>query len=284
MWPRFLSSFRTTAKSKPNKQNIAQGLSTRTFAVDDVEHAEGPLLAEQLALHITKRFCREVIALPEPKRMVVNPLKRFDRGSDSILVAAKFPAAQNVSRVHPLIDAVHMAFSEHRPLTLSPDSIWLTIAQGFSHHIQENAENLRHRLVRHKGRKELFERVEGDRLSDFEGAIAGFSAQIRKASDPVLHESLICDFSTTTPEIRTASEVVLMDAFASYFAYRMQCICGIPKVTVTGTAQDWSRIRDRIGVLETFGLSWWTDRVRPILDQFVATAEGEPDVEFWQAI
>ena len=33
-------------------------------------------------------------------------------------------------------------------------------------------------------------------------AIADFSAQIREASDSVLHASLICDFSTTTPEIR----------------------------------------------------------------------------------
>ena len=44
------------------------------------------------------------------------------------------------TRCHPLIDTIQTAFSRHYPLTLSPDSIWLAIAQGFSHHIAENAE------------------------------------------------------------------------------------------------------------------------------------------------
>jgi hypothetical protein len=48
--------------------------------------------------------------------------------------------------------------------------------------------------------------------------------------------------------------------------------------------QDWQRIRARIEVLETFGLSWWVDRLRPILDQFIRTLEGHPSLEFWQAI
>jgi len=54
----------------------------------------------------------------------------------------------------------------------------------------------------------------------------GFSAQIREATDPVMHETLVCDFSTTTPAIRTASEVALMDSFSSYFTYFIDCICG----------------------------------------------------------
>jgi Domain of unknown function (DUF4419) len=37
-------------------------------------------------------------------------------------------------------------------------------------------------------------------------------------------------------------------------------------------------------VLATYGLEWWTSRLAPILDQFVATSEGNPDRAFWQAI
>ena len=57
--------------------------------------------------------------------------------------------------VHPLIKAVHVAFAQHRPLILSPDISGLVISQGFGHHIHENAEALRSRLVRHEGRKTL---------------------------------------------------------------------------------------------------------------------------------
>lgn len=143
------------------------------------------------------------------------------------------------SRTHPLIDAVHTAFSEHYPLVLTPDAIWLVIAQGFSHHITENAEAFRDRLIRHKGKRRLTQSVEDLSLQSFEQSIEGFSTQIRSASDPVLYDTLVCDFSTTTPAIRTTSEIVLMDTYSSYFEYMLQCICGIPRVTVTGTAQDW---------------------------------------------
>ena len=158
------------------------------------------------------------------------------------------------------------------------------IEQGFAHHVAENAETLRHHLVRHDGRRELKVAVFDLSLSSFEGAISDWSLQIREATNPILHETLVCDFSTTTPAIRTASEVVLMDCYSSYFEYSMVCVCGIPKITVTGSLQDWQRIRARVEVLETFGLEWWVARLRPVLDEFVRTAEGHPSREFWQAI
>jgi hypothetical protein len=75
-----------------------------------------------------------------------------------------------------------------------------------------------------------------------------------------------------------------MDTYSGYFDYAILCICGIPKITITGTVEDWQRIRARVEVLETFRLTWWVARLRPILDQFIRTAEGNPDPEFWQAI
>lgn len=176
------------------------------------------------------------------------------------------------------------AFSQHRPLALSPDHIWLVIAQGFSHHVAENAETLRPRLVRHAGRQTLHVETLDLSLASFESAIAGFSAQIREATDPVLQETLICDFSTTTPAIRTASEVALMDSFQNYFDYEMRCVCGIPAITIEGTPEDWRRIRARVEVLGTYGLEWWVSRLRPVLDEFVLAAEGQPTAEFWKAI
>jgi hypothetical protein len=222
---------------------------------------------------------REVVFLPEPALPVIN--KPYDS------IHQKLPGkdlSHVGSRCHSLIEAVQIAFSQHRPLVLSPDCIWLTIAQGFSHHIRENAEALRSRLVRHHGEKELCETIPNLSGESFQRAVAGFSAQIREASDPVLHETLICDFSTTTPDMRTASEVVLMDTYASYFRYRMHCLCGIPAIALTGSVADWQRMRERIEVLETFELEWWIARVRPILDEFIETIQGRPNREFWRAI
>jgi hypothetical protein len=256
------------------------GKSGISFPVDSVTPAEKPIWTETLADSLSRRFLRKILVLPERQQQVINASIDFLR--------ERFPEQADifcpVSRCHPLIDAVHVAFSQHRPLALSPDDIWLVIAQGFSHHVAENAEALRYRLVRHQGSRELSVKVTDLRLASFEDATASFSRQIQLASDPVLHETLICDFSTTTSAIRTASEVVLMDSFSSYFTYVMRCLCGIPRITIEGTPDDWQRIRARIEVIETYGLEWWVPRLRPILDEFVLAAEGHPTQKFWQAI
>jgi hypothetical protein len=254
------------------------GLGGITFAVDDVKPAELRLTEVSLGVSFGLRSESSILVMPEDGLRAISPNALGAR----METENRFASRQLC--IHPLVEAVHLAFSQHRPLILSPDIIWLTIAQGFGHHIRANAEHSRGRLVKHDGRKQLV--VSAVRLdaTSWKGFIAAFSAQIREASDPVLHETLLCDFSTTTPAVRTASEVVLMDTFEKYFEYAIECICGIPQVTVQGTPEDWRRIRERVEVLETFDLDWWVPRLRPILDEFVRTAEGNPDRDFWKAI
>ncbi len=255
------------------------GKSAITFPVDAVTPAYQAVWTESLTDSLGRRFRRKILALPDRDQPVINA------SVDSLLKAGlKFDVSRLGSQCHPLFDAVHVAFSQHRPLTLSPDDIWLVIAQGFGHHVAENAKTLRRRLVRHQGRCELSANVDDLSLASFELAIASFSSRIRAATDPVLHETLVCDFSTTTPAVHTASEVALMDTFSSYFDYSMSCICGIPTITIEGTVDDWLRIRARVEVLETYGLEWWVSRLRPILDQFVLAAAENPTLEFWKAI
>jgi hypothetical protein len=156
--------------------------------------------------------------------------------------------------------------------------------QGFGHHVDKSAEDLRGRIVRHEGKKDLCVWTDSLEPAAWPQLVSQFSAQIRDNSDPVLYETLLCDFSTTTPNIRTANEVALPDAYQRYFRYIAICICGIPTITLEGTPSDWQRIGERIELLATFGLEWWTCRLAPILDEFVATANGAPDLSFWQAI
>lgn len=264
----------------------APSVSGVSFAVDEVEPAQQQVWSEALMDSLSRRFHRKVLVLPEPRRPVINAamdslLKNPKLSPDFVARLRKNPPD---SRLHPLVEAVHAAFAEHRPLILSPDCIWLAIAQGFSHHVAANAEALRGRLVRHEGKRALTATVSELDSAAFERAIGDISAQIREATEPVLHETLVCDFSTTTPAIRTASEVVLMDTYSTYFEYKMTCVCGIPKITLAGLSQDWQRIRDRVEVLGTYELEWWVRKLRPILDQFIAASEGRPDQEFWKSI
>ncbi|AEI63240.1 DUF4419 domain-containing protein [Corallococcus macrosporus] len=188
--------------------------------------------------------------------------------------------------VHPLLAAVHTAFSEHRPLVLSPDVIWLTMAQGVAQHIRLNAEALQGRLVRHEGRKKLT--VEVDRFpatdAEFLWLLLSFRSQLREALGPGLPRLLSCDFSTSTDIERMAGDVVLMDAMSPYFDYEMLCVCGIPRITLLGTPEDWRSIRRRIDVIQELDLAWWTSSLVPIADAFVSAVEGNPDREYWKQL
>jgi hypothetical protein len=187
---------------------------------------------------------------------------------------------------HPLLAAVHQAFAEHRPLVLSPDAVWLTLAQGVAQHVRLNAASLRSRLVRHEGRRAL--RVEvlelpGDEAG-FQQLFSAFRDQLREALGPGLPRLLSCDFSTSTPIERMAGDVVLMDAVSPYFDYILFCGCGIPRVTLLGTPEDWRAIRRRIDVIAELDLGWWTSSLIPIADEFVRASEGRPDRELWKEL
>ena len=197
--------------------------------------------------------------------------------------APRFPVVADNGH-HALLSAVHLAFSRHLPLAITPDTIWLTIAQGFAQHIANHAEELRPQLVRHEGKTRLNATVFSLEREDWEHAAEQWAEQIETHIPPDLHNTLLCDFSSTTPTIRVASQIVMMEAFRPYFDYLMVCICGIPQITLHGTVEDWRVIRSRVERLAQFQLDWWTDRLLPLCDAFIATAEGRPARKFWQQI
>ena len=292
------------AETPVRRQDRSSGI---TFPVDDVEAAAHPLWQCTLGENLELRSGSSILIMPDQSRPALAPEGYFRRpiqktvspgseqlppeplrflrvnpGSEPLAIPRRL--ARTNGFLHPLVQSIHLAFGEHRPLVLSPDSIWLTIVQGFGHHVHEHAEGLRGRIVRHEGKKKLIVPTRSLKTDQWPDLIAQFSAQIRDNSDPVLHETLLCDFSTTTPSIRTAYEVALMDVYERYFEYMVMCICGIPEITLEGTTDDWQRMRDRVEVLATYDLDWWISRLVPILEQFIVTAKGQPDREFWKAI
>ncbi|MET7396468.1 DUF4419 domain-containing protein [Dactylosporangium sp. NPDC005572] len=183
--------------------------------------------------------------------------------------------------VHPLLSAVARAFAEHRPLVLSPDAVWLTIANGVAQHVRLHAEELRSRLVRHSGKQRLEVQHAGPLPRDaasWADLVDGFAKQL---DDLGLFE---CDFSTSTEVERVTGRIVLMDVYSPYFSYWLITVCGIPSVTLTGTVEDWRRIRARIDALDRFGLETWCRSLAPIADEFVRAAAGDPDQAFWRRI
>lgn len=236
-----------------------------TFSVDDVTP-------------VTERLAEEKIYAAVRKRLKSELESCCDYHSDVVAGVG----------YHPLIAAAHLAFCDHRPLVLSPDMIWLAIAQGVSTHIQNNAELLRGHFVNHQGKETLSVEcpsfVKGTPENPWGEVIDAFSAQIRRHVGEQNHALFVSNFSTTGPVERIASEVVMMEALQHYFDYVAVCVCGIPSITLEGSTQDWENLRARLEHLRLLGLEWWLEHLEPICNEFVNASRGQICRKHWHRI
>jgi hypothetical protein len=245
-----------------------------TFAVDLVEPTDKPTPVSEARGLVAQRLARTII--------------HADLGAEELITW------RDVDRVGPardsnaFADAVHLAFSHHRPLIISPDVMWLTIAQGIAIHVHHHAEELREQLVPFAGKRSL--QIDRGRLASELGrgewaeAIGEFAALVESTSNSDALPDMVARFSTTTPAARVASQVCLLDALSSYYDLQMRCICGFPQITVLGTVADWQDIRARVDRLAGIGLGWWSEHLIPICDGFIAAAAGTPELAHWQGM
>lgn len=188
---------------------------------------------------------------------------------------------------NPLLAAVHIAFSEHRPLTLSPDIIWIAIMHGAAQHIKNNAEELRHLLVSHKDKISIVvtrtDILTGTPENAWDSVIHQFSHAVHSHVNPQF-ANLISDFSTTGELERTVCEVALLDMYQPYFEYEMRCICGIPEITLEGEADDWLKLCQKVELLAPLKLDWWLPHLREISSHFHRASKGEAYRPHWENI
>ncbi len=180
------------------------------------------------------------------------------------------------------------AYADHRPLVLSPDAIWMLISQGFSNYVNQNPETLRGKFVDFEGKLNLVVQTNEDLFSgkaDWDAIINGFADTIEKNTKGTIANTMTADFSTTGPDERIASQVILMDVVKPYFEYVvMYIVCGIPHITLKGSPKDWESILERTKKFEKYGLGWWTEQLVPVLEEFVRASKGHPDQAFWKDI
>ncbi len=233
-----------------------------TFAVSDVPRETTPLPPVTFAASVARR--------------VASP---YEAGAANLgdLVT---------NRIHPFVEAAHHAFASHYPLVLSPDDVWLCLAQAFATHVEADAEALRSFFVRHEGKVMIELRRDGFRKgapgNDWPGAFGEYSDRLAEHLGKK-RDLVVASFSTTGPVERAASEIVLLSAMRHYFEYGMMSMCGIPEVTLLGTVADWRSIRARAAVFAEIGLGAWTEALLPVLDELVRAAEGRANAELWRS-
>ena len=212
-----------------------------------------------------------------------NILSLFDK-EGSIIVAHTRQTRPVVESGNPFFCTLYRAYADHRPIELSPEALWLLICQGFSLHVDNNAESLRSMFVDFEGKRTLTVQALLDinnPNTPWEKYFPQFTSQIATYTGQELINALTADFTTSTPASRTASQITVMESMKHYFDYEMT-ICGIPQVILHGTPEDWQSIVDRVQVLRKYKLDWWVDEMLPILKKIQRASEGDVDKAFWR--
>ncbi|KAJ9059119.1 hypothetical protein DSO57_1005918 [Entomophthora muscae] len=247
-----------------------------TFRVDNVTTAETSIYKE-MSLHDKLRLYQ---ALETAKVEAVS--------SNSLINSKRLPREL---AMNGLLEAVHLAYSQHHGLTLSPEKMFITILQGVAIHINQNPEKHRAALgIKHDGKVQLGIRYDNMTLGSTENNWPLVFNTFKRMLGGFLPEDIFSQlekpFTTSTDLSVVVTSITIMDSFKAYFEYILSTLCGIPEVTLQGTPEDWIDLKNRAqNLLQRLeGLDKWEATLVPVLDQFISASQGKPDVEFWKSI
>lgn len=185
-------------------------------------------------------------------------------------------------------DSVYYAFVNHIPLELAPQHFWLLSMHALAQHISQNGEELRSKFVNFKNKKELELRRDnfawGNPHNDWALVFEDFTKQIQQNIGEDNFKRISSNFSQTNPIEQAALNLSIMDAMKEYFTFKVSTLCGISKVRLMGTKEDWVHLADKVKGLAEYDFGWWVDIVHPILNEFVEAFSGKVNKRFWTSI
>ena len=81
--------------------------------------------------------------------------------------------------------------------------------------------------------------------------------------------------------------MTFLSIFKKYFKYTIKGTCGISKITIEGTIQDWELLLKKaieIGNLDE-EIVFWTNEIKTIINKIIDTLRTkEPDINFYKNI
>jgi len=189
---------------------------------------------------------------------------------------------------HPILKGYYQSYVNHMPVSINPDILWMLIVQGFSRHIDQNAEKLRNKFVDFDGKKELT--VNGDELTieeitkeGWERTFKEFVEKIKENAGESMIKLITPSFSTTTPTIQVSSQIAIMSCFKNYFKFiRLWGGCGFPYINLEGTLNDYEELKRKVEKLMGYDIDDWIKELIIIIEKIVETKKGKIDIDFWK--
>lgn len=179
---------------------------------------------------------------------------------------------------HALLNTLNIAYDQHRPVTISPEMVWLTVIQGVGIHLNKEIASLNDQAFYVK-RDNFKLKADGNKWN---GVFNETNGQIKALLGAEFHNYLFKRFSTSNWSSNAATNLAIVDDSGEVFTFVNTTACGIPSYTIKGTANDWSKIEKAVAELDGFELEWWTKYLIPVIKEFKAAASGTPNISFWK--
>jgi hypothetical protein len=192
------------------------------------------------------------------------------------------------TRIHPMIGALHYGFAHHRPVSISPDMMWMMILQGFAEHISFNIDSLSPLLFKDTSKVNIEIRrdefIRGSAENDWSTVFPEFSEEISNQTLPNVHPLFSQSFSTTNTNISACYTITMMDAFSEKFNFNVMTACGIPYIVLEGSPSDWKWILENLPKLKKYGCNDWIESLELVIEEIYKSSKGEINSDFWKSI
>ena len=231
-----------------------------------------------------------------PDRKLINDLEFYSVNEliDEYTIAHSFDINQKLAYLFsdvPVLNGFYTAHTNHYPIRIKPDDIWLLIVQAFSYHVNSNFEELRKYFVNFEGKRDIIIEYEGiDTINQIDkNILENFSEKINKKLEEYFSKDIIDiltpNFTTTTHDLIIISKITIMGVFKEYFNYKMKkAICGIPYIILEGNADDYKKIKSKAEKLSKYEFDWYIKRIIPNIEKMIQAKEGNIDINYFKNI
>ena len=248
------------------------------FDLPLAEDPEAARLASELTELGNERFLRAVLR---------DPAHLHHRSTDR-LVGLPTGARQSAEPTSSLLlRALHLCFTAHLPLSLSPDLLWYAVVHEVAVHVRLHPDAYAGLFTDTPGHRQTIAVRDDLAPLDWERSVHLVEEPLRARIGDDVADLFRPAFSTTTPTDATAALVALLDVVGPYYRFRWTSLCGIPRIRLEGTDRDWRLLAARVRELEGWfeGLRPWFAALHPVLDSIWAAASGwGVDETFWRSL
>lgn len=240
--------------------------NTPSFVVDDVETAKELLPIIPADTLLFEKFGEGVVYRPEEMQS-----KQF--------------VECNIQ--HSFLGALHIAYAEHRPFVLSPEAFWLCITQGVSMKLKNENFNTNENKAITQDKQIIQIRnddVALDENPDWTPVVNRLRDTLRILNNIENVDFFVPHFSETSLEETNVFTITLMESLENQFGLRVLSGCGIPKIYLSGSIEDWIWIKSNVQKLRRYNMQAWAEILTPLVDEILNAKRGSVNTKFWQNI